>query len=726
MYGILPASTAVAQSSVDPLTSDDFSPSLQLPEQKESEQEHSPLMGGFWRPFSTVRTDSKSARAATAPVSQQPTSDESVAVALIRKSDRQPDLRQDVPHGTTGPVSPLVSPGSQRRIPADRRPPPIRVQPASFSSPPRSVTQEARPLIRIRHSQVPGPELPAEQIVVFPETVAPDSGPQSTLELPLTTGENRGEINFGRDGEQLTLSFRDAPVREILGVLAESQGLNIVCSGSAETRITGNFQSITFDDAMTTLLSVSGQTWTRRNNVIVVTPLNSETKLAPEAQGREVRVFTLNYLSAADVQKACTGLMSPSGTIVITESDPTNTHKTREQVLVEDLPMYLDRIGALILQMDVAPRQVLIEAHILQVNLADDLAHGVDFAKLGSIAGTDVLVASPGFNGKITDLSTFASPAYNVGIFSAGSFSGLVELLQKTTDAKTLASPKVLVLNGQVAHVQIGKRLGYHVTTTTQTSSLQSVQFLDTGVVLNVTPHITDDNQIMMTVKPEVSDGSVDSLGLPSSTTTEVETNIMLPDGKGMVIGGLIKESDTTHQQKIPVLGSMWGIGRLFRRNAVTRDRSEIIIVLVPHIVCGPHFDAYEDEVAVDRATTPLLTGQLGQYPRPWEPKLPDAVDNPRHVDKDRVAEFLEDPIHAEPHHLQYYFPPVESEQACQNMMFESLPLSYSAGYSRTNPGTQTMPEWAPAPMAGGTGNSAVSPALPRAPAPAQQPASRL
>ncbi|MBC7964652.1 MAG: hypothetical protein H7Z17_01905 [Fuerstia sp.] len=94
-----------------------------------------------------------------------------------------------------------------------------------------------------------------------------------------------------------------------------------------------------------------------------------------------------------------------------------------------------------------------------------------------------------------------------------------------------------------------------------------------------------------LTVKPEVSDGSIDALGLPSTTTTEVQTNILLPDGKGMVIGGLIKETDVTQQQKIPVLGSLWRIGKLFRRDSVTRERSEIIIALIPHIVGGPHFD---------------------------------------------------------------------------------------------------------------------------------------
>jgi len=308
----------------------------------------------------------------------------------------------------------------------------------------------------------------------------------------------------------------------------------------------------------------------------------------------------------------------------------------------------------------------------------------VDFAKLGSIAGTDVLIGSPSFNGSITDLSTFAAPSYNIGIFNAGSFSGLIQALQKTTDAKTLASPKVLALNGQVAHVQIGKRLGYYVTTTTQTSTLQSVQFLDTGVVLNVTPRITDDNQIMMTVKPEVSDGAVDSLGLPSSTTTEVETNIMLPDGKGMVIGGLIKETDITSQQKVPVLGSLWMIGKLFRKNNVTRARSEIIIVLVPHIVDGQQFDACEDDTGVQQATTPLLYGALDQFPRPWEPKLADAVENPRRMNHDRVQEFWRHPATAPPQHLEYYFPATYTSMPPATMIFESIPVYNMDDYPNT------------------------------------------
>ncbi len=651
------------------------------------------IKGGEWQtltkyaPFLSRRSDLPAEQtispAVPTPDQDLPLQELRTQLTITKAQNLRPTMASDSKAGTTS-----QTPQGNPRVSAVHRPmASSRVKttgPRRLYLPSQTRPVEVVEISTVSHTQSGDNEASAgDGVVVVPKAtplltqipLMATGEDTSLLQLPLTGENDPGEVNFRNNGELLALSFREAPLREVLGVLADSQGLNLICSSGAETKITGNFHSITFDDAMNTVLSASGHTRTRQNNVIIVTALNSPDKLAPEAQGREIRVFTLNYLSSSDVQKACTGLMSPVGTMVINESMAKDSHKTREQVMIEDLPSYIERITQLIAQLDVPPRQVLIEAHILEINLKDELAHGVDFSKLGSIAGTDILVSTPGFNGKITSLDTFSSPSYNIGIFNAGSFAGLIEALQKTTDAKTLASPKVLAIDGQEAHVQIGKRLGYYVTTTTQTSTLQSVQFLDTGVVLKVTPRITDDNKIMMTVKPEVSDGSVDSLGLPSSTTTEVETNIMLPDGQGMVIGGLIKETDVTRQQKIPVLGSLWYIGKLFRRNSVTRERSEIVIALVPRIVGAEHFDSCQNEMDVTRTTTPLLYGALKPYPRPWEPKFADAVENPRHLDIDRFNRTLWHPIDAPPQHLEYYFPPVYSTPPPQTMMFESIPV---------------------------------------------------
>ena len=112
-------------------------------------------------------------------------------------------------------------------------------------------------------------------------SATPDEG---GFHLPLESSEPTGDIQLEQEGELLSLSFREAALREVLSVLAESQGLNIICSSGADIKITGSFDSITFYDALETVLSVSGHTWTRRNNVIIVTPLGGTTKLAPDAK----------------------------------------------------------------------------------------------------------------------------------------------------------------------------------------------------------------------------------------------------------------------------------------------------------------------------------------------------------------------------------------------------------------------------------------------------------
>ena len=139
---------------------------------------------------------------------------------------------------------------------------------------------------------------------------------------------------------------------------------------------------------------------------------------------------------------------------------------------------------------------------------------------------------------------------------------GLLHLLKTTTDSKTLASPRVMVTDGQTAGIQVGEQLGYKVVTVTETSALEEVKFLEVGVVLEVTPHISRDNRVLMRVRPEVSDGRINPTTLlPEEETSELETNVLLWDGQGVVIGGLIQERKIETQQKLAVMGSLHGCG---------------------------------------------------------------------------------------------------------------------------------------------------------------------
>jgi len=457
-----------------------------------------------------------------------------------------------------------------------------------------------------------GDELPVDAAAI----------PDATVRIPLATSVPADAVQVNPQTGLVTIAIREAPLDQILGILAEREGLNLICAEDVTANISITVKDAPFDKALAHILSVAGYTCRRQDNFLLITSVAAGGTVSPEAQGREIRVFNLSYVSAADVDLVIKGLLSPVGQSFMGESDPQDHRKTRDVLIVEDLPPYLARIEQTVEQLDTSPRQVLIEAHVLSVELEDDLRHGIDWAYLKK--------NNPKLTLKTTGFANAAAPQAMVFDLAATELTSVVEWLKTTTDAKTLASPKVFALNGQEARIQIGKQLGYRVTTTTQTSTMESVDFLDVGVILTVTPQITPDNHVLMKVKPVVSSGQISpDTKLPEEETTEVETAVMLRDGRGIVIGGLIQEEDIETQQKVPWLGDMWLVGWLFQKRHVDRKRSEIIIALIPHVVpYGPEISEREVH-QFQQATTPITQGALQKYPRPWENTLPSAHHRP-------------------------------------------------------------------------------------------------
>jgi type II secretory pathway component GspD/PulD (secretin) len=327
-----------------------------------------------------------------------------------------------------------------------------------------------------------------------------------------------------------------------------------------------------------------------------------------------------------------TGFLSPIGKVTTTKAEATDNRRTREMVIVEDLPESLARIAAYIEQVDCPPRQVLIEAHILQVNLTDEMRCGVDFHALCRIAGSNVNVfslpslASATADGSGIGIPTPAAPAF-VATFSSHDLQAVIDALESTTDSKSLGSPKLLVLNEQEAHIQVGETIYFQQTTTTETSSQEGAGSVETGVILRITPRITQDGRVLLRVAPQVSSpiGQRTSASLPPDISrTELETDVMLGDNQGMIIGGLIKERDVTSQEKVPYLGDVKGLGWFFRHTSVTKERVEIIFALLPRIQpYNQQYQAFEQGELV-KAGVPLFDGPLCRTERPWDPILPD------------------------------------------------------------------------------------------------------
>jgi type II secretory pathway component GspD/PulD (secretin) len=474
-------------------------------------------------------------------------------------------------------------------------------------------------------------------------------GGRRQIRIPIN--DAAGTLSVGGSGNRISLSVREASLSEVLGLVAEQHGLNIVTASSVTGTISVSLVEVELEDVLDAILTVNGYTWVRQKNIILVSKLDQQSPVSHIAQGRQMRVFSLTYVAGTDIDAVVKGLLSPVGQSFVTTQSAQDKRKTQEQIVVEDLPQYLERVESYIAQADQPPRQVLIEAHILRVDLADNLRHGVDLQGVARLAGAKITLSSKGF------ANPAASPAFLFGV-DGTDLDTLIEALQTTTDAKTLASPKVLAVNGQEARIQVGERLGYLVTTTTQTSTLQSVNFLDTGIVLTVTPIIGESGQILMNIVPKISSGRVNpDTGLPEEETTDVQTTVMLHDGQAMIIGGLITETDIDLQSKVPIAGDLWGVGRLFQRRVQTTERSEIIIALIPRIV--PYESMYDakNQCDIHRATTPLTEWPLQEAVRDVEPSLPDAMKLPRKPRWNRILDVHDNLEQENPRPSEYFFP---------------------------------------------------------------------
>ncbi len=492
----------------------------------------------------------------------------------------------------------------------------VRLASGQKAAPPKS----AKPPRATAHKQVSpkvsSPEAPDTNLSQVPEDL-PALPLKAVLPLAGATPGNSLKLTQDKNGN-ITLFVRDKPLSQVLAYLAQTQQLNIVASNDIDAVISITLRDVPLEEALSSILAVANYTWVRRNNIILITSLEDSANLPADVQGRQIQVFNLDFASATVVSEAIQNFLSPIGKVSISASSHTNNRLTQERIVVEDLPESLARIASYIAQIDQPPRQVLIEAHVLQVTLNDTTKCGVDLNRLVKIAHSNLNIGTTGFADPSADQAFLAT-------LDGGNLTGVIQALETTTDAKTLGSPKLLVLNEQEARLQVGQHLGFKVSTTTDTSTVQNVQFLDVGVVLRITPRITRDGCVLLHVRPEVSKGDVNpETGLPESDTAELETDVMLADGQGMIIGGLIKENDTTTQAKVPYLGNMKGIGVLFRHTEVTKERVEIIVALVPRI--QPYdamWQGYEQGELV-KASVPLFHGPLCRTDRPWDPVLPD------------------------------------------------------------------------------------------------------
>ena len=189
----------------------------------------------------------------------------------------------------------------------------------------------------------------------------------------------------------------------------------------------------------------------------------------------------------------------------------------------------------------------------------------------------------------------------NVGTLTNDKYSLALTLIRRVGKLKVVSSPHIVVCNNEEAKFMVGTRQAYVTTTITTgdvtTTTSESVQFIDVGVTLYVTPTINKDGFVKMHIKPEVSSISdwlttTEGNKIPIVDTSNVETDILVKDGNTIILAGLIKKSTDKSSSKMPVLGNLPLIGAIFRNDSDSNQKKELAIFLTPHVISG------SDEIA--------------------------------------------------------------------------------------------------------------------------------
>ncbi len=447
-----------------------------------------------------------------------------------------------------------------------------------------------------------------------------------------------------------TLEFhaRNLDIVSALTQLRLLEERNIVISNKVTGTVSADLYGLNFAEALRAILRASNLVARQEGSFLYVHTPEEAKRAAEEAKllaseaekliiGRRkliTHIFHLYYTSAPEVAILLRPLASENGDMATTsasqkgiaadtEAAGGNDFASADTIVVSDYPENIEQMKRVVAKVDVRPRQILIEATILAASLNEDNSLGIDFNVLAGVDFRGMSASSPG--GTSMTLGNVPSAKFDSGTISGDSnfISGLpagglnfgfikndiavfIHALEQITDTTVLANPKILVLNKQRGEVMVGRRDGYITTTTTETSTIQTVEFLETGTRLIFRPYIGNDGYVRLEIHPEDSTGGLTDAGLPFEETAEVTTNVLVKDGSTIVIGGLFRDNMIINRGQVPWFGNIPIVGALFRRTRDDSTRQEVIILLTPHIIDDP---ANEDAEKLLSNTETLRVG---------------------------------------------------------------------------------------------------------------------
>lgn len=427
--------------------------------------------------------------------------------------------------------------------------------------------------------------------------------------------ETADEVIIDKFGT-VDLVVNETEVVQVLEMLAIQSHKNIIASNSVTGVVSANLYDVTFNEALDAVLRVNGFGYIEEGNFVYVYTLEELDTIEKARRKTESRIYELQYLSAGDADEFVKPLLSEEGKAAFRGDveagyQPTlkdgggDSYAWSSKLVINDYPENLETIALLLKELDTPPTQVVVEATIVQTRVTEDNEFGVDFTALSNIqiggivggplaAAQDVITGSFG-NTNIEGVTSGVGQT-DSSAFSGGLKAGIIKdhvgaflkVLDQVVDTTVMARPRITCLNRQRAEVLIGTRIGYLSSTQTDTSTTQTVEFLDTGIQLVFRPFISPDGMIRMELHPNVSSATLRpdaGQSVPDEITQQIMTNVRCRDGETIILGGLFRETTTISRNQVPFLGDIPLIGNVFRGQDDTVDKDEIIFLLTPTII---------------------------------------------------------------------------------------------------------------------------------------------
>ncbi|TRX74762.1 type IV pilus secretin PilQ [Pseudomonas mangiferae] len=441
--------------------------------------------------------------------------------------------------------------------------------------------------------------------------------------------EKQRAERFAYNGEKLSLNFQDIDVRSVLQLIADFTDLNLVASDSVNGNITLRLQNVPWDQALDLVLKTKGLDKRKVGNVLLVAPADEiaareRQELESSKQLQELaplhrQIIRISYAKASDIVK-----------LFEQENEAVTSEKAEKQswglgrgsmigddrsnsLIVYETQEKLDEIMRIVAQLDIPVRQVMIEARIVEANVDYDKSLGVrwggsfgkgnwrGFGKDGNVGIKDEDGSNCGpFAGRCTlpVTGTGSSPTPFVDLGAANSTSGLgigfitnnlildlqLSAMEKSGNGEIVSQPKVVTSDKQTAKILKGAEIPYREASS---SGAATVSFKEAALSLEVTPQITPDNRVIMEVKvtKDAPDFANALDGTPPINKNEVNANVLVSDGETIVIGGVFTNQQTSSVEKVPFLGDLPFVGRIFKRDIVQDKKNELLVFLTPRIM---------------------------------------------------------------------------------------------------------------------------------------------